>query len=277
MTARPSPPNTERFSFPNGRGQELSARLELPPEGAPHAWALFAHCFTCGKDIRAATTLSRALAAKGFGVLRFDFTGLGGSEGDFANEDFSSNVADLLAAARALEERHGAPALLVGHSLGGAAVLAAAHELPSVKAVATVGAPAEPAHVRRLVPGLDELEADGTAEVNLGGRAFRIGRDFLEDLDRHSLRAGLSELDAAVMILHSPQDTVVSVDNAKQLFEAADHPKSYVSLDGADHLVSRTEDAQYVADVLGAWAARYVGTPSSDPAGASPSSSSKTS
>lgn len=249
---------TRKFEFPNGRGEVLAARLELPA-GEPVAWALFAHCFTCSKDIRAATTISRALSDRGFGVLRFDFTGLGNSEGDFANTDFSSNVGDLVAASQALASEYTAPSLLVGHSLGGAAVLMAARQLPDVKAVATIGAPSEPAQLRALLKSdTGTIEAEGSAEVSLGGRSFRIRKEFLDDLEDHALRRGLAELDVALMIMHSPIDNIVSIDHARDLFEAARHPKSFLSLDGADHLVSKREDADFIGAVLAAWASRYV-------------------
>jgi putative redox protein len=249
---------TERFEFANADGETLAARLERPA-GEPRAWAVFAHCFTCSKDVRAATTISRALSDRGFGVLRFDFTGLGNSEGDFANTNFSSNIDDLVAAAQALGRAERAPTLLVGHSLGGAAVLAATARLPDVKAVATIGAPSEASHVEQLLVGsIAEIEAQGSAEVNLAGRRFNIHRQFLEDLSNHSLRDTLGDMRAALLIFHSPIDNIVGIDHARDLFEAARHPKSFVSLDGADHLVSRREDAEYVAAVLSGWASRYL-------------------
>ncbi len=247
-----------KIEFENASGELLAGRLELP-DGDARAFALFAHCFTCSKDVAAASRISRALAQRGFGVLRFDFTGLGNSEGDFANTDFSSNVADLRRAAGWLEEHHQAPALLVGHSLGGAAVLAAAFDLPAVRAVATIGAPSDPQHVERLLrDDVGRIEREGEALVELGGRRFPIRKEFLRDLDRQNLLDRLKDLDKAVLVMHSPIDAVVGIDHARRLYEALRHPKSFVSLDDADHLLSRRADARYVADVLAAWASRYV-------------------
>ena len=249
---------TERFTFPNGRGEELAARLELPP-GAPRATALFAHCFTCSKDAAAATRISRGLAERGFAVLRFDFTGLGNSEGDFANETFGSNVEDLVRAADALRERLGPPTLLVGHSLGGAAVLRAAERIDGVRAVATIGAPSRPGHVRRLIEAqAPDLERMGRATIQLGGKSFPIEPAFLEDLERWDLEASVPARGSALLVCHSPQDDVVDVDEARRIYEAARHPKSFLSLDGMDHLVSKSTDAAYLASVLCAWADRYL-------------------
>lgn len=250
---------TERITFPGSTGDTLSARLEVPAHGAPRAWALFAHCFTCSKNVRAAVHITRALSRLGVGVMRFDFTGLGESEGDFADTNFSSNVDDVVAAARFLESEHGAPALLIGHSLGGAAVLQAAGALEHVRAVVTIGAPADPAHVRHLVSSAeDEIERDGEAVVSISGRDFRIRRQFLDDLEAQPGEELVRSLGRALLILHSPIDEVVSVDNAARLYKAAKHPKSYISLDDADHLLTRPEDSEYVAEVLTAWASRYV-------------------
>ncbi len=249
---------TTTFDFTNSAGQKLSGRLELPA-GAVRAYAVFAHCFTCSKNVAAATRVARALAEHGFGVLRFDFTGLGNSEGDFANTHFSSNTADLIAAARALEADGRAPALLVGHSLGGAAVLAAAGELPMVRAVATISAPSDVAHVRNLFEGhLDQITTEGAAEVQLAGRTFTVRREFLEDIAGHKLTERVSELRKALLIMHSPTDDTVGIEHASKLYLAAKHPKSFISLDGADHLLTRAADAEYVAQVLAAWAVRYL-------------------
>jgi putative redox protein len=254
---------SEKLTFLNEAGHELAGRLELPA-GEPRAFALFAHCFTCSKDIAAAGRISRALGARGIGVLRFDFTGLGGSEGDFANTDFSSNVEDLVAAARHLREHHQAPSLLVGHSLGGAAVLRAALELPEVRAVATIAAPSEPSHLEKVLPEeLEELPPDGRAKVTLGGREFQLGAGLLEDIRQQRVLGGLSALDAALLVLHSPVDNVVGIDHARRIYEAALHPKSFVSLDQADHLLSRKEDSEYAADVIAAWSSRYLPRPKS--------------
>jgi uncharacterized OsmC-like protein/pimeloyl-ACP methyl ester carboxylesterase len=257
-------PSTVRVSFPGSGGDELAARLDLPG-GEPVAYALFAHCFTCSKDIAAATRISRGLVGEGFGVLRFDFTGLGASGGEFANTTFSSNVEDLGRAAAMLRDRYRAPALLVGHSLGGAAVLAAAASIPEVRAVATIGAPFDPGHITRLFPHhtLDELARLGEAEVELAGRAFRVRRQLLEDANAQNLTRSLAELNRALLIFHAPADEIVAMDNARRIYEAARHPKSFVSLDGADHLLTRPDDARYVATVLAAWASRYLDAPTS--------------
>lgn len=249
---------SHRIEFDNGRGQTLAGRLDLPP-ATPRAFALFAHCFTCGKDVAAATRISRELAAKGFGVLRFDFTGLGNSAGDFANENFSSNVDDLIAAARWLANEHAAPRLLVGHSLGGAAVLVGAARLPDVEAVVTIGAPSHPEHVTHLLADdLATIRDRGEAEVSLAGRSFRIQSQFLEDLEQQDVRGELKRLDKATLILHSPSDEIVSIEQARRIYAQLEHPKSFVSLDDADHLLSRPRDSRYVADVISAWAQRYL-------------------
>jgi uncharacterized OsmC-like protein/alpha/beta superfamily hydrolase len=254
-------------TFTGSRGDQLAARLDLP-DGEPLAFALFAHCFTCSKDLAAATRISRGLADRGFGVLRFDFTGLGSSEGEFANTDFSSNIQDLVLAADWLRENHTAPAVLVGHSLGGAAVLAAASQVPETVAVATIGAPFDPAHVTGVFPAavLEQLQLDGEADVQLAGRTFRVRQDLLDDLEAHHLADAIGSLRRALLVLHSPIDEVVDVDNARQIFEAARHPKSFVSLDRADHLLTRPSDADYVADILSAWAGRFLPSESSTPA-----------
>ncbi len=247
--------------FPGADGALLAARLDQPAT-APRAYALFAHCFTCSKDSLAASRISQTLTAAGFAVLRFDFTGLGGSSGDFANTNFSSNVADLVAAADWLRSTHAAPQLLIGHSLGGAAVLAAAHRIPEALAVATIAAPFEPAHIRHLLaPAAADLAAKGEAEIDLAGRRFRIRQQLLDDLAQTSNAEAIGRLRKALLVFHSPRDTLVSIDNAAQIFLAAKHPKSFVSLDDADHLVTRKADAQYIAEVLAAWAARYVSAP----------------
>ena len=249
---------TERLEFPGASGAVLAGRLDRPI-GRARATALFAHCFTCSKDLAAVTRISRALVARGIAVLRFDFTGLGHSEGEFSNTDFSSNVEDLVRAADALRERGSPPELLVGHSLGGAAVLAAAGRIGEVRAVATIGAPAEPAHVEKLFAGSREtIEREGAAEVELAGRRFRIRREFLEDLNAQTLEREVAGLRRALLVMHSPLDNTVGIDNASRIFAAAKHPKSFVSLDSADHLLTRREDAVYVADVLAAWAGRFL-------------------
>ncbi len=257
-TVRPAEGGKVSFTSADGI-HSLDARLDLP-DGPPRAYALFAHCFTCGKDIRAASGIARGLTRRGIAVLRFDFTGLGASEGEFANTSFSSNIGDLRAAADWLRDQAEAPKLLIGHSLGGTAMLAAAREIPEAVAVATIGAPASPGHVTRLfVADKPEIEARGEAEVQIGGRPFRIRREFLEDIEGQRLTECIRDLRRALLIFHAPQDAIVSIDNASEIFVAAKHPKSFVSLDNADHLVSRRKDADYVAGVIAAWAERYVG------------------
>lgn len=247
-----------KVEFTGSTGAQLAARLELP-EGDPRAYAVFAHCFTCSKDSRAASRISRALTASGIAVLRFDFTGLGESDGDFANTDFSSNVDDLIAAAAYLEADHRAPTLLIGHSLGGAAVIAAAENLPSVRAVATIGAPSDPGHVTALfASSLDSIVAQGEAEVELAGRRFRIRRSLIDDLAEQPQLERIGRLGRALLVLHSPIDDTVGIDNARQIYEAARHPKSFVALDGADHLLTRGPDATFAAAIIAAWAARYA-------------------
>jgi putative redox protein len=252
---------TERFDFPNARGQTLAALLHRPA-GEPAAFALFAHCFTCGKDNLAAKRIAEALAERGIAVLRFDFTGLGASEGEFANTHFSSNIADLVAAADHLRRTERAPALLVGHSLGGAAVLAAAGQIPEAQAVATIAAPSDPGHVTGLFKDqVADIRAEGEREVLLAGRPFRIRREFLDDVAEANLLARVKDLHKALLVLQSPTDDTVGIDNASAIFLAARHPKSFVSLAGADHLLTRRRDALYAAHVIAAWAERYVEAP----------------
>ncbi len=252
------PSKSEKIIFTGSLGDDLAARLDLPA-GRPGAFALFAHCFTCSKDLFAAARIAGELTQHGFAVLRFDFTGLGASGGDFANTNFSSNVGDLLAAAAYLKDNHEAPKLLIGHSLGGAAVLAAAGELPEVGAVATIGAPADAAHViHNFGAKAEEIEARGVAEVRLAGRSFTIRKQFLDDLRQQSVIERIRAMKKALLIFHSPRDQIVGIDNAATLFQAAKHPKSFISLDDADHLLSRREDAAYVASSLAAWAERYI-------------------
>jgi putative redox protein len=247
---------SERIEFRNPRGHKLAARLDQP-DGVARSFALFAHCFTCDKSSKAAVRISRALADLGVGVLRFDFTGLGESEGEIAG--FSADVQDLLAAAAHMAAAGQAPTLLIGHSLGGAAVLAAAAEIASVKAVATIGAPGDPAHVLKLLgDGVKAIEANGAAEVRVGGRPFTLTQGFVDDARMQDLPARIHHLGRALLILHSPIDAIVGIDNASEIFLAARHPKSFVSLDKADHLLTRGEDADYAAAVIAAWAARYI-------------------
>ena len=249
---------TERFQFAGSEGQKLAAALDTP-EGRIRAYALFAHCFTCGKDVLAAKRIAVALAAKGIAVLRFDFTGLGSSEGDFANSTFASNVADLVRAADHLRETKDAPSLLIGHSLGGAAILAAAESIPQAKAVVTIAAPSDPAHVTGLFADrIEDIRKHGKAEVSLAGRPFTIKREFLDDVAEHSLMDHVARLHRALLIMHAPTDDTVGIDNATRIFVAARHPKSFVSLAGADHLLSDRRDSGYVAEVIAAWASRYI-------------------
>jgi len=251
----------EPFDFETEQGVRLVGRFDLP-DAKPRSYALFAHCFTCTKESLAAVRIGRALAAQGIGVMRFDFTGLGQSGGDFADSTFSGSVKDLQAAAAAMRSAGMAPALLIGHSLGGAAVLAAAADLPEVKAIATIGAPFDVAHVKRLFgEDLQTLLEQGEAEVHLGGRPFRIRRAFVDDLATHDQGQRIGGLRRPLLVLHAPTDRTVDIGNAAQIFQAAHHPKSFVSLDDADHLLTRPADSAYAAEVISAWAARYVGSP----------------
>ena len=248
----------ERFDFPNPQGQTLAALLDRP-DGPTRAVALFAHCFTCGKDNKAARFIAEGLKLRGIAVLRFDFTGLGASEGEFANTTFSSNVDDLVAAADHLRKNVGAPAILIGHSLGGAAVLAAAHRIPDAHAVVTIAAPFDPAHVKGLFGDhVDEIKEKGEVEVTLVGRPFRIRRELLDDVAEQNLSARIASLHKALLVFHSPTDDTVGIDNASKIFLAAKHPKSFISLSGADHLLRLPRDARYVAHVIAAWAERYL-------------------
>jgi len=248
----------ERIKFEGSFGVPLAAYLDRP-DGEIHAWALFAHCFTCSKNLRAVNVLCQALNSVGIAVLRFDFTGLGESQGDFADTNFTSNVSDLLRAAAYLETHHAAPRLLVGHSLGGAAVLQAAQELPSVKAVATIGAPCDPAHVRHLISSQEaEILETGEACVLLAGREFRIQRQFLEDLDGARMKRHLKSLRKALLVCHAPLDDTVGIESAANLFQEARHPKSFLSLDTADHLLTNPDDARYAGTVIAVWAGRYL-------------------
>ena len=249
---------TERFTFEGHGGHRLAARLDMP-DGPHLATAIFAHCFTCSKDITAARRISARLTTMGYAVLRFYFKGLGHSEGEFENTSFSSNVADLMAAHGALVARDMKPTLMIGHSLGGAAVLKATAQLSGIKAVVTIGAPADVTHMtHNFAAALTEIKAKGVAEVDLGGRPFRISQDFFDDLSSVSMKEAIHNLHAALLVLHGPRDAVVGVDNAAQIFMAAKHPKSFVSLDDADHLITRPDDAEYVADVIAAWSRKYL-------------------
>ncbi len=253
---------SEKVTFKNADGLELSARLELPIDQHPFSFAVFAHCFTCNKNLNAVRNISRALTLRGFGVLRFDFTGLGESEGDFADTNFSSNVSDLIAATDFMAENYGKVELMVGHSLGGAATLIAAGLIDSVKAVATIGAPAEPEHVQHLFgESLDQIEAQGSATVSIGGRPFKIKQQFVEDLLQHDPYERIRNLRKPLLVMHGPFDQIVGVENARKIYNAAIHPKSFISLDDADHLLSKKAHSLYVADMIACWVQKYIPTP----------------
>lgn len=250
---------SKKLSFPGSTGESLSARIDFPEETDPKAYVLFAHCFTCSKNLKAVGNIARALTDEDFAVFRFDFTGLGESEGDFANTNFSSNIEDLVAAADYMEKEYEAPDILVGHSLGGAAVLQAAHKIEHSKAVATIGAPATPEHVKHnFEPKLDEIEEKGEAEVTLAGRSFKIKKQFLDDLEKPNMDNRIQNLKRALLIMHSPIDNTVGINNAAEIFKQAKHPKSFISLDDADHLLGKEEDSRYVGTMLGTWASKYL-------------------
>ena len=254
--------NLQKVVFSNRDGQELAGRLELPADQHPHNMVIFAHCFTCTKNLAAVRNISKGLTSNGFGVLRFDFTGLGESDGDFADTNFSGNVEDLEAAAAFLEENYKAPSLLVGHSLGGAAVIFAAAKISSVKAVATIGAPSNPVHVKHLLKSsIEEINEEGKAVVNLSGRDFTIKKQFLDDLESNILPETVKNLRKSILIMHSPQDSTVDIKNAEEIYVSAKHPKSFVSLDGADHLLSDKADSLYAGKIISAWADRYLHVP----------------
>jgi len=252
----------QKVMFKNKEGQELIGRLELPVDSHPHNFVLFAHCFTCNKNLLAVKNIGKALSSNGFAVLRFDFTGLGESEGDFADTNFSGNVEDLVAAADYLKENYKAPSLLIGHSLGGAAVIFAAAHIPSVKAIATIGAPSNPVHVKQLLKSsIEEINSEGKATVNLSGRDFTIKKQFLDDLESKSLPETVKRLRKPLLIMHSPLDQTVGIKNAEEIYLAAHHPKSFVSLDDADHLLSDKKDSVYAGKVIAGWAERYLNIP----------------
>ncbi len=256
---------TLRIQFKNGDKIDLSARLELPIGYEPNQFAIFAHCFTCGKNIKAATVISRQLTQSGFGVLRFDFTGLGQSEGHFAETGFTSHIQDLESAADYLTENYRAPSLIIGHSLGGTAAIHAASRIKSIKAICTIGAPFEAHHVMHMIDSSrDEIREKGRANVSIGGRSFEIGNTLLDDIEQHKTGKVLPDLKIPILILHSPQDKIVSIDNAADIYAAAHHPKSFVTLDGANHLVSDEDDASYVANITASWVKRYIDMENSD-------------
>ncbi|WP_373497002.1 alpha/beta fold hydrolase [Aquiflexum sp.] len=249
----------ERLNFNNKDGQKLSARLYLPLEEPPRFYAIFAHCFTCSKNFKAVSNISNTLSRLGVAVLSFDFTGLGNSEGDFENTGFSSNVEDLMAAAEFLEKNYEQPKLMIGHSLGGSAVIFAAAELDYVEAVVTIGSPANPKHVKKLFESdIETIKKEGSAKVNIGGRSFRIKKDFVEDLESKNLPESISKMRKAFLFLHSPQDQIVDISNSAKLFQSAHHSKSFVSLDGADHLLSDEKESKYVGELISTWSKKYL-------------------
>jgi len=257
--------NIQKVTFNNAKNENLVGRLELPVNQHPHNFVIFAHCFTCNKNLSAVKNISRELTANGFGVLRFDFTGLGDSEGDFENTNFSGNVDDLIHASNYLEKNYSAPTLIIGHSLGGAAAIFAAAKIESIKAVATIGAPSNPKHVQHLIESsVDEIKTNGIAKVNIGGRPFTIKKQFLDDIETKSLPDVAQKLRKALLVIHSPQDTTVGIQNAEEIYVAARHPKSFVSIDGADHLLMKKEDSNYVGKIISSWAIRYVNIPENE-------------
>ncbi len=249
----------QKITFKNASGINLSARLELPTDQKPYAYAIFAHCFTCNKNLTAVRNISRALTQNGFGVLRFDFTGLGESEGDFADSNFSSNISDIVDAANYMAEELKAPKLLIGHSLGGAAVIFAAAKIESVQAVATIGAPSSPQHVQHIfAESIDTIVSEGDALVDIGGRPFTIKKEFIEDIADRKMEQVVKDLRKPILVMHSPQDNTVGIVNAGEIYNAAMHPKSFISLDGADHLLSDKADSIYAGNVISGWAQRYI-------------------
>ena len=248
-----------KVSFKNSESIELKGILELPTGKKPHTYVLFAHCFTCNKNFHAPTNISRSLSAQGYAVLRFDFTGLGESEGDFPNTNFSGNVNDLIAASNFLSKEHKAPQILIGHSLGGAAALFAAKEIPSIKCLATINSPSSLEHLQKhFSNNLKEIEEEGSAEVNIGGRNFKIKQQFIKDLEKNSDNSALRKINTALLILHSPEDKIVPISHAEKLYKAAKHPKSFISLEGADHLLSNSKDSQYTGKMISVWAEKYL-------------------
>lgn len=251
--------SSQKVTFQNATKHTLSAILEMPENASPLGYALFAHCFTCNKNFTAVRNIGRALNSMGIAVLRFDFTGLGESEGDFENTNFSSNVEDLLYGAEFLNENYKAPSIIIGHSLGGAAAIFAASQLESIKAVATIGTPSDPEHVTDLFKhGIESIHKHGVAEVSIGGRSFSIKKQFLDDIKEKNLSQTVHQLHKPLLILHSPQDNTVGIENAARIFQSAMHPKSFISLDGADHLLSNSNDSAYVGLMIASWAKRYL-------------------
>ena len=251
-----------KINFPNQNGQQLAARLELPSNQEAHNFAIFAHCFTCNKNLSAVRNIGRALNNEGIAVLRFDFTGLGESEGDFENTNFSSNIQDLIAASDYLTQHYKAPSILIGHSLGGAAVLFAGKQIESIQAVATIGAPSSPDHVQHLFKSdVDEIRKTGIAKVFIGGRTFTVKKEFLDDIEAKSMEYTVKELRKPLLVIHSPQDDTVGIQNAKEIYHHAHHPKSFISIDGADHLLTNKKDSTYVGNVIAGWVERYIDIP----------------
>lgn len=250
---------SKKITFKNEQGHELAALLELPEGIEIKGYALFAHCFTCNKNLTAVRNIGRALTKNGIAVLRFDFTGLGESEGDFENTNFSSNVGDLLSASEFLCKNYRSPDILIGHSLGGAAVIFAADKLKDVKAVVTIGAPSDPSHVSHLLKkGIDQIEDSGEAVVTIGGRDFKIKKQFLDDIQEKNMSEIVKSMGKTLLVMHSPQDATVGIENAEQIYKAAWHPKSFISLNDADHLLSKKDDSVYVGEMIATWSARYI-------------------
>ncbi len=251
--------SSKKIKFSNSTGHQLAAIIELPDASEPLGYAIFAHCFTCNKNLTAVKNIGKALTDNGMAVLRFDFTGLGESEGDFEDTNFSSNIEDLLYAASFLEYEYKPPDILIGHSLGGAAVIAASGRIKSIKAVATIGAPSSPGHVAHLFSsGLQDINTNGLAEVSIGGRSFTIKKQFLDDIEENRINKAVHEMRKPILILHSPQDKTVGIENAAQIYQSAMHPKSFISLDGADHLLSNVNDSAYAGHIIATWARRYI-------------------
>ena len=249
---------TEKIFFKNTKGEQLSAKIELP-EKEVRGYALFAHCFTCNKNLTAVRNIAKSLTSNGIAVLRFDFTGLGESEGEFEQTNFSSNVDDLISAATFMKENYSSPDILIGHSLGGAAVMFASPKLESVKAVVTIGAPSNPKHVSHLLKsGIEEIEREGEAKIVIGGREFKIQKHFLQSINEKNTTSILKDLNKALLVMHSPKDLTVGIENAAQIYQAAIHPKSFISLDDADHLLSDKKDSQYAGEMISTWASRYI-------------------
>lgn len=252
----------QNLTFPNAEGKQLSARLYIPLEEQPRYFALFAHCFTCSKNFKAVSIISDTLSQLGVAVFSFDFTGLGNSQGDFEDSGFSSNVSDLVQASKYVQKHYQAPKLMIGHSLGGAAVLVAASQLDEVEAVVTIGAPSTPDHVKHLFAGdLDKIKEQGKAQVHIGGRPFTLSREFIDDLESKDLSKILSKMRKSILIMHSPQDQIVGISNAAELYQAAHHPKSFISLDGADHLLSEERESRYAGELISAWSKKYLSKP----------------